>query len=125
LVPLPDDIEDEITAGDGKEKSAAEKQAYMRYLFGVAQQTGTNLKSYLPSKLPTMDQMSMPKVSLPASMSNVSMPSVSMPSVSLFSKKPTAESGQSAQAQDAEKKEPELSVEGEKDVEPEAEVESK
>jgi hypothetical protein len=90
LVPLPDDIEDDITAGEGNENLAAEKQAYMRYLFGVAQQTGTNLKSYLPSKMPTMDSMhsmSMPKVSMPVSLPNVSMPAMSMPSVSLFSKK--------------------------------------
>ncbi|KAH8902863.1 hypothetical protein BR93DRAFT_886210 [Coniochaeta sp. PMI_546] len=116
LVPLPDDIEDEIAAGDGKEKSAAEKQAYMRYLFGVAQQTGTNLKSYLPSKLPTMDQMSMPKVSMPVSMPNVSMPSVSMPGVSLFSKKSTAASGESVQEQIVEKKEVEPGVEGKGDA---------
>lgn len=128
LVPLPDDIEADITAGDGSEKSAAEKQAYMRYLFGVAQQTGTNLKSYLPSKMPTMESMSMPKVSMPVSMPNVSMPSVSMPnvsmpsvsmpnvsmpsvsmpSVSLFGKKSTAESGEVAPEQTDEKKESEM-----------------
>ncbi|OIW22802.1 hypothetical protein CONLIGDRAFT_664828 [Coniochaeta ligniaria NRRL 30616] len=113
LVPLPDDIEDEISAGDGKDKTAAEKQAYMRYLFGVAQQTGTNLKSYLPSKLPTMDQMSMPKVSMPVSMPNVSMPSMSMPSVSMFSKKSTAGSSEPepAEKQDEEKKEVEPGME--------------
>jgi len=108
LVPLPDDIEEDITADDGKGKSAAEKQAYMRYLFGVAQQTGTSLKSYLPNKMPTMDNMpsmSMPKVSMPVSMPNVSMPSVSMPSVSLFAKKSTEESSEPAQEQTLEKKE--------------------
>ncbi|RKU47043.1 hypothetical protein DL546_008677 [Coniochaeta pulveracea] len=91
LVPLPDDIEDELM-GDGETKKPAEdKQAYMRYLFGVAQQTGTNIKSYWPTKLPTMDSMSMPKVSVPSvSMPAVSMPSVSLPGVGMFSKKPTS-----------------------------------
>jgi hypothetical protein len=94
LVPLPDDIENEIES-DGKSKSADEKQAYLRYLFGVAQQTGTNIKSHMPTRLPAMDHMSMPKVSMPSvSMPSVNMPSMSMPGVGLFSKKSTAESGE-------------------------------
>ncbi|KAK3313666.1 hypothetical protein B0H66DRAFT_566693 [Apodospora peruviana] len=99
LVPLPDDIED-----DGK--GSEQKQAYMRHLFGVAQQTGTNLRSYLPTKLPTVPDM--PKVSMPT----VSMPSMpSIPSmtggISLFSKKSNvSDEGQSADgtAQQPEKK---------------------
>lgn len=131
LVPLPDDIEDEITAegteGD-KSAAAAQKQAYMRYLFGVAQQTGTNLRSYLPSgRLPTMERMSesMPRVSMPMSMPNVSMPNVSMPSVSmpgvgLFSKKSTVGAEQTAQARGQEEK----NKEGESCVEEKGTVES-
>ncbi|KAK3334194.1 hypothetical protein B0T19DRAFT_383388 [Cercophora scortea] len=65
LVPLPDDDNDE---GD----QAEPKQAYLRHLFGVAQQTGSSIRSYLPSniKIPSVD--SLPKVSMP----NVSMPSL-------------------------------------------------
>jgi hypothetical protein len=116
LVPLPDDIEEEVTSGDGEEKSATEKQAYMRYLFRVAQRAESNLKSYLPSKMPKMDGVSMPKVSMPVSMPNVSMPSVSMPSVSLFSKKSTAETKEPAQGKTEEKKEVEPDVEGDGSV---------
>lgn len=75
-----------------------DKQGYVRYLMGVAQQAGTGLsqagtgvKGYFPSKLPTIPKPGMPSIpSMPSmSMPNVSMPSVSMPSVSLFSKKST------------------------------------
>ncbi|KAB5513323.1 hypothetical protein GE09DRAFT_1162527 [Coniochaeta sp. 2T2.1] len=102
LVPLPDDIEDDIAEG----KTAEAKQAYMRYLFGVAQQTGTNLKSYLPSKMPSMEQMSMPRVSMPVSMPNmpsVSMPNVSIPGAGLFHKKAATGSEGTTEKQDAEK----------------------
>jgi hypothetical protein len=105
LVPLPDDLEDELT-GDDEKKPSAEKQAYLRYLFGVAQQTGTNIKSYLPDKLPTVDHMSMPKVSVPSvSMPSMSMPSVSLPGVGLFSKKSTGGSSEAVEkAGEAEEK---------------------
>ncbi|EAQ88818.1 hypothetical protein CHGG_05437 [Chaetomium globosum CBS 148.51] len=78
LVPLPDEIDEQLSGdtgdagGDGK---VDQKRAYLRHLFGVAQQTGTSLRSYLPSKLPTVE---MPKVSIPA----VNLPSMpAMPSV--------------------------------------------
>jgi hypothetical protein len=99
LVPLPDDME----AEEGGEKSdkAEQKQAYMRHLFGIAQQTGTSMRSYLPAKMPTveMPKVSMPAVSIPSmpsmpSMPNMpSMPSMSMPKgiYSFSSKKPNAE----------------------------------
>ena len=81
LVPLPDDDGIDEKGGDKEQR-----QAYMRYLFGVAEQTGTNLRSYLPGnvKLPSVGDMpkgfSMPNVSLP------SMPSI--PGVgSFFGKK--------------------------------------
>jgi hypothetical protein len=91
LVPLPDDIEGELTDDGGTKEPTERKQAYLRYLFGVAQQTSTNIKSYWPAKLPSMDSMSMPKVTVPGvSMPTVSMPSVGLPGVGMFSKKSTA-----------------------------------
>ncbi|KAK0624055.1 hypothetical protein B0T14DRAFT_495412 [Immersiella caudata] len=87
LVPLPDDDMD----ADGKDKSevAEQKQAYLRHLFGIAQETGTSFWSSLPSKLPTveMPKVPMPSVTMPGMPSMPSMPSVSMPKVGLFSKK--------------------------------------
>lgn len=84
--------------GEGEGENVVEvkdKQGYVRYLMGVAQQAGTGLsqagtgvKGYFPSKLPTILKPGMP--SMPSmSMPSVSMPSVSVPSVSLFSKKST------------------------------------
>jgi hypothetical protein len=109
LVPLPDDIESDISQDGGgggraeaKSDAAEQKKAYLRHLFGVAQQTGTNLRSYLPSKIPTveMPKVPMPSVNLP-SMPGMQMPSIpaipSMPSMSLptrinpFAKKPVPE----------------------------------
>lgn len=87
LVPLPDDPEhgnddDDIVDPDKRKAISEQKQAYMRHLFGVAQQTGTNIRSYLPSKLPDMPDWEMPKVSMPS----VSMPSIpSIPSVGKYS----------------------------------------
>ncbi|KAL2158172.1 hypothetical protein VTH06DRAFT_4740 [Thermothelomyces fergusii] len=81
LVPLPDDVDEGLSedAGedgkdgkDDKDKSSQQK-AYLRHLFGVAQQTGTTLRAYLPTKLPTVE---MPRVSMPA----VNLPS--MPAIS-------------------------------------------
>ncbi|KAK4178036.1 hypothetical protein QBC36DRAFT_120074 [Triangularia setosa] len=94
LVPLPDDVD----SNEGEEKTEAsdQKKAYLRYLFGVAQETSTNLRSYLPSKLPSVE---IPKMSMP-SMPSVSMPSIpSMPSMSiptrinLFSSKKLSDTG--------------------------------
>ncbi|KAK3301713.1 uncharacterized protein B0T15DRAFT_544426 [Chaetomium strumarium] len=117
LVPLPDDIEGDIAQEGGggeehpKSDAAEQKKAYLRHLFGVAQQTGTNLRSYLPSKIPTveMPKVSMPSVNLP-NMPAMQMPSIpampSMPSMSLptrmnpFAKKSTAgEAGREAQGE--------------------------
>lgn len=74
LVPLPDDDGLDSEGGDKDEKTSEQRAAYMRHLFGVAQQTGTNLRSYLPSgvnvKMPNVPDMpkgfSMPSVSLPS-----------------------------------------------------------
>ncbi|KAK1773034.1 hypothetical protein QBC45DRAFT_398380 [Copromyces sp. CBS 386.78] len=90
LVPLPDDLEnaedDDGTADPDKKKAISEqKQAYMRHLFGVAQQTGTNIRSYLPTKLPEMPEWEMPKVFMP-SVSMPSMPGIpNIPSIGKYS----------------------------------------
>jgi len=78
-------------------KASEEKSEYLRYLIGIAQQSGPSLRSYLPSKLPTREQMTMPKLSLSGvsipSMPNMpGVPSMSMPSVSMFTGKKTADS---------------------------------
>ncbi|KAK0663915.1 hypothetical protein QBC41DRAFT_22878 [Cercophora samala] len=94
LVPLPDDIDG--NEGEEKTEASEQKKAYLRHLFGVAQETSTNLRSYLPSKLPSVE---MPKMSMP-SMPSVSMPSMpSMPTMSmptrmsLFSSKKSSDTG--------------------------------
>ncbi|KAF3766947.1 hypothetical protein M406DRAFT_252258 [Cryphonectria parasitica EP155] len=78
LVPLPEDGQ-EVPG----EEELKDKQSYMKYLMGIAQnagtgvsQAGSSVKGYIPTKLPTISTPSMP-----------SMPSMSMPKVSLFSKK--------------------------------------
>lgn len=110
LVPLPDDVDGDIAGGadnDGKTPDAAveQKRAYMRHLFGIAQQTGTSLRSYLPSKLPTveMPKVSMPSISMPIMPGMPSLPSMSMPkgvSITPFKKQDTglAAAGDSAEA---------------------------
>lgn len=94
LVPLPDDTDQDLPEEGGK---AEQKQAYLRHLFGIAQQTGTSLRSYLPSKLSMAEvpKVSMPMVALP-SMPTIprmpAMPSIPMPTrMNPFSGKPTAE----------------------------------
>ncbi|KAK4182174.1 hypothetical protein QBC35DRAFT_191498 [Podospora australis] len=86
LVPLPDDIgADGADTGD-KTEASEQKRVYLRHLFGIAQETTTSLKSYIPSKLPSVE---MPKVSMP-NMPTVNMPSMpampSMPSMSMPSR---------------------------------------
>lgn len=104
LVPLPDD--DGLDAGEKTEVSE-QKKAYMRHLFGIAQDTGSNLWSNLPTKLPTLDmpKVSMPNVSMPGipSMPTIpAMPSMSMPGMGLFSKKSNV-SSTSTEGKDADK----------------------
>lgn len=88
LVPLPGDGEEDSPEATTEVK---DKQTYMRYLMGIAQnagtgvqQAGTSVKGYIPSKLPTIPTPSMPRVPTP---SMPSMPSMSMPKVNFFSKK--------------------------------------
>lgn len=96
LVQLPDDNDDGPETVNGSAESN-QKQTYIRHLLQIAQQTGTDIKTLLPSKMPSvpLDQLLMPRVYLP------NIPKVSMPSVSLFSKATdpsdlsTAETGKS------------------------------
>ncbi|KAG7290146.1 hypothetical protein NEMBOFW57_000143 [Staphylotrichum longicolle] len=109
LVPLPDDIDKDLSEDAGEGGKTDQKQAYLRHLFGVAQQTGTSLRSYLPSKLPTveMPKVAIPNVSLPSMPAMPAMPAIpsmpAMPSMSMptrmnpFSKKPAAESSSSSE----------------------------
>ncbi|KAK4668946.1 uncharacterized protein QC764_701280 [Podospora pseudoanserina] len=94
LVPLPDDLDG--NEGGEKTEVSEQKKAYLRHLFGVAQETSTTLRSYLPSKLPSVE---MPKMSMPT-MPSVGMPSMpSMPSISiptrinLFASKKSSDTG--------------------------------
>ncbi|KAK2068120.1 hypothetical protein P8C59_002783 [Phyllachora maydis] len=115
-----DDPEDTAHADEaGKAAAAAAaadpKQAYLRHLFGIAQQTGTNLRSYMPSKMPAVDGLSMPKVSMPSvSMPSMpSLPSLSLPNVRLFGKKAGV-----AEEEEEEEKEEEKEEGGEQIVAP-------
>jgi hypothetical protein len=101
LVPLPDDIDQDVLADAGQDEKGGQKRAYLQHLFGVAQQSSSSLRSYLPSKLPAveMPKVSMPAVNLPSMPAIPSIPNMpTMPNMSVpvrinpFSKKPAAES---------------------------------
>ncbi|KAH6612311.1 hypothetical protein B0J18DRAFT_81051 [Chaetomium sp. MPI-SDFR-AT-0129] len=83
LVPLPDDIDKDLN-DDGTNTNTSndnsQRTAYLRYLFGAAQQTGTSLRSYLPSgRIPSIPSVPVPSVPVPSMPSMPSMPSVSVP----------------------------------------------
>ncbi|KAI0835046.1 hypothetical protein F5Y06DRAFT_306425 [Hypoxylon sp. FL0890] len=85
VVPLPDDDEETPQEAEVKE---ARKSTYMRYLMQVAQQAGTEVKSYVPTKMPEMPQIpsgSSLKSYIPTQMPQ--MPSIPRPSVNMFSRK--------------------------------------
>ncbi|KAK0637476.1 hypothetical protein B0T17DRAFT_485446 [Bombardia bombarda] len=93
LIPIPDDDEnldaEALAAGESGSSAEKTKQAYMRHLFGIAQESGSNLWSLLPNKIPTVTEVSskvstMPGMaSLPTRVSLPSMPSMSGMSVSI------------------------------------------
>ncbi|KAM0424812.1 hypothetical protein ACHAPT_009868 [Fusarium lateritium] len=122
LVPLPDDEGDLIGDASPENADTPEKRNYLNYLFGVAQQAGTGIsdvKGWLPSKMPNMPSMpsmpAMPKV--PTSVS--SLGNVSMPSVRLFSKKNEETQGiEKEETQEVEKKENEGEQEEAKEEKP-------
>ncbi|KAI1134252.1 hypothetical protein F5Y05DRAFT_240989 [Hypoxylon sp. FL0543] len=85
VVPLPDDDEEAPQEAQVKE---ARKSTYMRYLMQVAQDAGTGVKSYVPTKIPEMPQIpsgSSFKSYLPTQMPQ--MPSIPRPTVNIFGRK--------------------------------------
>ena len=114
LVPLPDD-----DGLDGEKTEVNEqKRAYLQHLFGIAQETGSNLWSNIPTKLPAVDmpKVSMPAVSMPSMPSMPAMPtmpSMSVPGLGLFSKKSDVGS-KTADEKEAAEEAAEESKEGEK-----------
>ncbi|OTB09371.1 hypothetical protein M426DRAFT_6645 [Hypoxylon sp. CI-4A] len=85
IVPLPNDDEEAPQEAEVKD---ANKSTYMRYLMRVAQQAGTGVKSYVPTKMPEMPQMptgSSIKSYIPSQMPQ--MPSIPRPTVNMFSRK--------------------------------------
>ncbi|KAI1387149.1 uncharacterized protein F4822DRAFT_443963 [Hypoxylon trugodes] len=85
VVPLPDDEEEDSQESEAKE---ARKSTYMRYLMQVAQQAGSGVKSYVPTRMPEMPQIpsgSSFKSYLPTQIPQ--MPNIPKPSVNMFSRK--------------------------------------
>ncbi|KAI1370380.1 hypothetical protein F4677DRAFT_365176 [Hypoxylon crocopeplum] len=85
VVPLPDDDEESPQEG---EVADARKSTYVRYLMQIAQQAGTGVKSYVPTKMPEMPQIpsgSSLKSYIPTQMPQ--MPSIPRPSANMFSRK--------------------------------------
>ncbi|KAJ2985109.1 hypothetical protein NUW58_g5712 [Xylaria curta] len=82
-VPLPDDDEDVPPVADTSE---ARKSNYMRHLMEIAQQAGTGVKSYVPTKMPEMPSGPSFTSFVPRSMPQMpQMPSI--PTVNIFGKK--------------------------------------
>ncbi|KAL7621818.1 hypothetical protein AAE478_007318 [Parahypoxylon ruwenzoriense] len=82
IVPLPDDNE-----GAPQESGVKEEReiTYMRYLMQVAQQAGTGVKSYMPTRMPEMPQIpsgSSLKSFIPSQMQQI--PNIPKPSVNVF-----------------------------------------
>ncbi|KAI0968089.1 hypothetical protein F4678DRAFT_443260 [Xylaria arbuscula] len=98
-VPLPDDGDDSPPVADANE---AQNSNYMRYLMGIAQQAGTGVKSYVPTKMPEMPSGPSFKSFVPRSMPQ--MPSIPRPNVNIFGRKQhvDANSGDETQKGEAE-----------------------
>ncbi|KAF4968351.1 hypothetical protein FSARC_4297 [Fusarium sarcochroum] len=123
LVPLPDDKGDDLIGDASIEGDTVERRNYLNYLFGVAQQAGTDAKGWIPARIPQMPNLpSMPNIpsmpNMPKVPSSVSsFGNVSMPSVRLWSKKDGDTKGETGkETEEGEKKE----ADGEKQ-EPEGE----
>lgn len=103
MVPLPDDDDN---APDSIVANEAAKTTYMRYLFGVAEQAGTGIKSYVPRTMPEIPSGPSFKSYIPSQIP--SMPQMpNLPSINYFSRKQKTESGTDlpAEAQKAETQE--------------------
>ncbi|KAI0420963.1 hypothetical protein F5X98DRAFT_371448 [Xylaria grammica] len=84
-IPLPDDDEDIPPVADTRE---AQNSNYMRYLMRIAQQAGTGVKSYVPTKMPDMPSGPSFKSFVPRSMPSMpQIPSIPRPTVGIFSRK--------------------------------------
>ncbi|KAI1320591.1 hypothetical protein F5Y16DRAFT_82642 [Xylariaceae sp. FL0255] len=71
-IPLPEPTDDELElAPDAKE---ATKTTYMRYLMGIAQQAGTGVASYVPTRMPEMPSGPSFKSFVPRQMPSMSIP---------------------------------------------------
>ncbi|KAI1846323.1 hypothetical protein JX266_007528 [Neoarthrinium moseri] len=92
MVPLPDDNDE---APDSIDATDSDKSTYMKYLFGVAQQAGTGIASYVPRTVPDMPNIpsgSSFKSYIPSQMP--SMPNMpNLPSMNMFSRKQKDGSG--------------------------------
>jgi hypothetical protein len=80
-VPLPDD---NVEVPPVANTRGTKKSHYMRYLMEVAQQAGTDVKSYVPTKMPEMPSGPSFKSFVP---NMPQMPSIPMPTVGMFSRK--------------------------------------
>ncbi|KAF7525459.1 hypothetical protein G7054_g11082 [Neopestalotiopsis clavispora] len=88
MVPLPDDDD---TAPDTLEAKDSAQSTYMRYLFGVAQQAGTGIKSYVPRTMPEMPSGPSFKSYIPSQIP--SMPQMpNLPSMNVWSRGKKTES---------------------------------
>lgn len=89
-IPLPDDDED-LDVPPVADTKEARRSTYMRYLMGIAQQAGTGVKSYVPTKMPEMPSGPSFKSFVPRSMPQLpqlpQIPSIPRPSVGIFSRK--------------------------------------
>ncbi|KAI1436512.1 hypothetical protein GGR50DRAFT_225526 [Xylaria sp. CBS 124048] len=93
-VPLPDsDDDDAPSVANAKD---AQRKTYMRYLMEVAQQAGTGVKSYVPTKMPEMPSGPNFKSFVPRSMPQIPqmppMSSIYGPAVGMFGKKEQTDS---------------------------------
>ena len=102
LVPLPGDAQGDLVE-DVNNLSAEEKRTYLQYLFGVAEQAGTEVKGWWPTKVPDVSS-NLPKMPNISSMSSaVSSLGQSVPSVNIFKgKKESLEKKEAGVNNDAE-----------------------
>ena len=109
LVPLPDDgpndkepAEEAATESAGTKVNGDDKKQYLQYLFGVAQQTGTGLREWIPTKVPNVQVPNMPSMS---SIKNVNLSNMpNMPNMPTFFSKRTNQSGGDMSAEDKDEK---------------------
>ncbi|KAI1155098.1 hypothetical protein F4825DRAFT_447825 [Nemania diffusa] len=115
-VPLPDDDDDVPLVADTSE---AQKSNYMRYLMGIAQQAGTGVKSYVPTKMPEMPSGPSFKSFVPRSMPQMpQIPSIPRPTISIFSRKQPHEDNSTGESVKGEVETPDVGSEHHDDSQP-------